>query len=72
MYEPLGGPPRRILMNAGNREYDTEFELTAEFEGDRATGANRAYGNAAGTAGGRFRADENQGDITAIVNQRGG
>lgn len=75
MFEPRGGPPRQIVLNAGNREYTSEFETVADFEGDGATGANVSYGNTPGTSGAVFnrpRPDENEGDITAIVNQRGG
>jgi len=38
-------------MNAGNRTYATRYELSSEFQGDGATGANVAYGNAPRTNG---------------------
>ena len=45
---------REVVLNAGNRTYETEYELASEFEGDGATGANVAYGNAPRTSGARL------------------
>jgi hypothetical protein len=40
-----------VVMNAGNRTYETRYELASEFQGDGATGANTSYGNAPRTNG---------------------
>jgi hypothetical protein len=42
------------VLNAGNRTYETEYELAQDDEGASATGKNVAYGNAPRTSGGRF------------------
>jgi hypothetical protein len=44
------------ILNAGNRTYETEYELAQDFEGDGAIGKNTAYGNQAGTSGGHLTA----------------
>ena len=40
-----------VVMNAGNRTYETRYELASEFQGDGSTGANTSYGNAPRTNG---------------------
>lgn len=51
MAKHRGSATGPVVMNAGNRTYATRYELSSEFQGDGATGANVAYGNAPGTNG---------------------
>lgn len=53
MVDPYGGG-RAMVLNAGNRTYETEYELASEFEGDDVGGGNIAYGNAPRTNGARL------------------
>jgi hypothetical protein len=44
-----------VTINAGNKTFDqARYELSSEFSGDGATGANVAYGNAPRTSGMRM------------------
>ncbi|HWI53093.1 MAG TPA: hypothetical protein VNT01_13215 [Symbiobacteriaceae bacterium] len=51
MAKHRGSATGPVVMNAGNRTYATRYELSSEFQGDGATGANVAYGNAPRTNG---------------------
>jgi hypothetical protein len=41
MVDPYGGK-RAMVLNAGNRTYETEYELASEFEGEDVGGGNIA------------------------------
>ncbi|HWI62237.1 MAG TPA: hypothetical protein VNT75_10400 [Symbiobacteriaceae bacterium] len=51
MAKHRGSATGPVVMNAANRTYGTRYELASEFQGDGATGANQAYGNAPRTSG---------------------